>query len=193
MKTLISLPFCDFLVTVLVIFKDWCIIVRYLQNEITNKTCFENHWRKEQDPEPASVYKSDILVQCGPGSGVLMNKNEKFTTEKKVIHFYISKITIHGLHKGRWSYRRSLQPSKNIQLFKKLKISSLFLFLMVTFALLDPDPADQNLCVPALLKTGPLTVTYWRVQTLSRFKVRTKSRVIDRTQIPNIGFRINGC
>ncbi len=55
MKTLIFLPFCDFLVTVFVIFKDWCIIVRYLQNEISKKTYPETQWRKEQDPDPIPV------------------------------------------------------------------------------------------------------------------------------------------
>jgi hypothetical protein len=38
-----------------------------------------------------------------------------------------------------------IQPSKvNIQLFKILKF--LHFFLWVIFALLDPDPADQNQC-----------------------------------------------
>jgi hypothetical protein len=51
-----------------------------------------------------------------------MTKNwTKFTGEKK-FDIFLSKITIYlslGLHKGRPSYSRSLQPSKeNIQHFK---------------------------------------------------------------------------
>jgi hypothetical protein len=76
-----------------------------------------------------------------------MTKNwKKFTAEN------FSKIAIYlilGLHKGRPSYRRSLQPSKeNIQHFK-----TFFLFLWVIFAFLDliesrsnPDP-DPIHCI----------------------------------------------
>jgi hypothetical protein len=71
-----------------------------------------------------------IFGQCGSKSGswsrsgsrskVLMTKNwEKFIT----VFFFLIKIAIYlslGLHKGRLSYKRSLQPSKeNIQHFKK--------------------------------------------------------------------------
>jgi hypothetical protein len=52
----------------------------------------------------------------------LMTKNEKNCTAKKKLDIFLIKIAIYlslGLHKGRTSYRRSLQPSeKNIQHFK---------------------------------------------------------------------------
>jgi hypothetical protein len=51
------------------------------------------------------------------------NLRRKKTAKKFVYIFFLSKIAIYlslGLHKGRPSYRRSLQPSKeNIQHFKK--------------------------------------------------------------------------
>jgi hypothetical protein len=62
------------------------------------------------------------------------------------VFFFWSKIAIYlslGLHKGRPSYRRSLQPSKeNIQHIKRwnLLFNNCFLFLCAIFALLDPDP-----------------------------------------------------
>jgi len=50
------------------------------------------------------------------GSRVLMTLNKK-NTAKNLFIFFSSKSL--GLHKGRLSYRRSLQPSKeNIQHFK---------------------------------------------------------------------------
>jgi hypothetical protein len=56
--------------------------------------------------------------------------------------FFGSKTTIYlslGLHKGRPSYRRSLQLSKeNIQ--QNMKFLNFFLLFWVIFALLDPDP-----------------------------------------------------
>jgi hypothetical protein len=51
-----------------------------------------------------------------------------------------------GHHKGRPSYRRNLQPSKeNIQHFKD-ENSVLFSIFGVIFALLDPDPDPQFVC-----------------------------------------------
>jgi hypothetical protein len=93
---------------------------------------------------------SSISGQCGSGSGILiqcvMTKNlKKCTAEKKLIRyiFCLSKVAIYmylSFHKGRLSYRRSLQPSKeNIQHFKTWNFF-FFLFLSVIFALLDPDP-----------------------------------------------------
>ncbi len=52
---------------------------------------------------------------------------------------------ISGLHEGRPSYMRSLEPSKNTQQFNIL--NSLFLCYFVDiFVFLDPDPADHNQC-----------------------------------------------
>ncbi len=66
-----------------------------------------------------------------------MIKNvKKFTAEKKNIIF-LSKTTIYlslGLHKGRPSYRRSLQLSS---------IPNFFLLLWFIFALLDPNPDSE--------------------------------------------------
>jgi hypothetical protein len=45
-----------------------------------------------------------------------------------------------GLFKGRSSYRRSLQPSRENAALQKMKILHRFLFFVGHFALLDPDP-----------------------------------------------------
>ncbi len=72
----------------------------------------------------------------GFGCRVLMTKREKLKKGKKQlkIYLFLAKITIYlslGLHKGRPSYRRSLQPSNdNI------------------FPLLDPDPDPWNVLNP---------------------------------------------
>ncbi len=85
-----------------------------------------------------------------PGSRVLMTKNwrKKVSAEKK-LYFFSSKIAIYlslGLHKGRPSHRRSLQPSKeNIPLFKTWNFLNFFQFLWVIFAFLDPDPDTTDL------------------------------------------------
>ncbi len=77
MKTLIFLPFCDFLVVLYGTCTEW---------NKQKKTW--KHWRKEQDPDPVPVYKSDTLGQRGPGSGVLMTKNEKIYWKTKLILFF---------------------------------------------------------------------------------------------------------
>ncbi len=41
----------------------------------------------------------------------------------------------------------ALNPQKRTSSTSKHEISSFFKFLWITFALLDPDPADQNQCV----------------------------------------------
>ncbi len=68
---------------------------------------------------------------------------EKFTVE--IVFFFISKITIYlslGRHKGRPSYRRSLQPSNvNIQHFKTWNFFTFFSYLG-SLVFLDPDPVD---------------------------------------------------
>ncbi len=66
---------------------------------------------------------------------------------KKKFYLFISKNAIQfslGLHKGRPSYRRSLERSiESIQHFKTWNFF-IFLFLWVIFALLNSDPADKN-------------------------------------------------
>jgi hypothetical protein len=71
------------------------------------------------DPDPDPAFHAE---HPGSGSRVFTTKKwEKFTAEKNLI-FLLSKIAIFlslDLHKGRPSYRRSLQPAKeNIQDFK---------------------------------------------------------------------------
>ncbi len=83
----------------------------------------------------------------GSGSGY-GSSSESESRNRKIIQliifciFFWSKIAIYlsfGLHKGRPSYRGSLQPSiENIQNFKRWNLLS-FLFFWVNFALLNPD------------------------------------------------------
>ncbi len=97
---------------------------------------------------------SSILGQCGSGcrsgskSRLLMIKNwnklraENITVEKKLIFFW-SKIPSYlslGLIKDIQATGGALSPEKRTSSISKLEISSIFLFLWVIFALLDPDP-----------------------------------------------------
>jgi hypothetical protein len=70
------------------------------------------------DPDPGSGSRTRIP---DPDPRFYDQKLKKITAEKK-INFFGLKTTIYlslGLHKGRPSYRRSLQPSKeNIQYLK---------------------------------------------------------------------------
>jgi hypothetical protein len=76
--------------------------------------------------------------------GFLWPKIEKNLRLNIFLLFFWSKIGIYlslGLHKGRPSFRRSLQPSKeNIQHFKTWNLLTFFIFLWVIFSLLNPDP-----------------------------------------------------
>ncbi len=71
-------------------------------------------------------------LNTDPDPVFLMTKNWKNVQLKIFLIFFWSKITIFlsiGLHKGRPSYRRNLQPSKeNIQHFKTLSSSTFFYF-----------------------------------------------------------------
>jgi hypothetical protein len=135
---------------------QWCNQLIRIQNTRVS----DPHWFNadpDTDPDPAFCLIAD--PDCGsgfripdpdPGSGsrVWWPKIEKNYSWKKINFFFGSKTTIYlslGLHKGRPSYRRSLQPSKeNIQHFKK--ILYFFLFFWVIFALLDPVPDPQFEC-----------------------------------------------
>ncbi len=72
----------------------------------------------------------------------MTNKQKKLTAEKKLI-FFGSKTTIYlslGIHKGRPSYKRSHQLSKeNIN----MQFLNFFYFCGSCFALLDPDPDSE--------------------------------------------------
>ncbi len=48
-----------------------------------------------------------------------------------------------GLHKGRPSYRRGLQPKREYPALQKIKLTVL-LFTWVIFALMDPDPDPRH-------------------------------------------------
>ncbi len=95
------------------------------------------HWFNadpDTDPDPAFLLIAD--PDSGSGSRIrirdFMTKNWKKLLLKKKINFFGSKTTIYlslGLHKGRPSYRRSLQPSKeNIQYLKTWKFWTFFYF-----------------------------------------------------------------
>jgi hypothetical protein len=75
------------------------------------------------NPDPNSIESgsgSSFSIESGSGSRVLMEKNGKKTAEK--MYMFLIKnwyLLIPCLLKGRPSYRRGLQPSKeNIQHFK---------------------------------------------------------------------------
>jgi hypothetical protein len=75
-----------------------------------------------------------------------MTKKKKKMKLEKIRIFFIKNcnLLIPGLHKGRPSYSRSLQPSKeNIQNFKTWKTSKLSIFVVI-FALLDPDSDSRS-------------------------------------------------
>ncbi len=72
-----------------------------------------------------------------------MTKNKKKIYSWNIIYIFLSKIAIYlslGLHKGRPSYRRSLQTWKKTSSTSKFEFS---LLLWVILALLDPDPYSQ--------------------------------------------------
>ncbi len=83
---------------------------------------------------------------CGSGWGSSISKESGSGSGSRVwmTNNFWSKIAIYlslGLLKGRPSYRKSLQPSKdNIQHFKKCILLTFFLISWVIFALLDSDP-----------------------------------------------------
>jgi hypothetical protein len=78
------------------------------------------------------------FIESGYGFSILSESGSEIEEKKtKLKTIYISL----GLHKGRPSFKKSLQPSKrNIQHFKKLNLLTFFFFLLVIFTLLDSDP-----------------------------------------------------
>jgi hypothetical protein len=72
------------------------------------------HWLNadpDTDPDPAFF----LIPDPGSGSRVWWSKIEKNLQLEDLIKFFWSKIATYlslGLHKGRPSYRRNLQPSK---------------------------------------------------------------------------------
>jgi hypothetical protein len=101
---------------------------------------------KNPDPDPA--FKAKYRSEFGSGYRGFDEQKLKILAAEKKINIFGSKIAIHlslGLHKGRHSYRISLQPSiENIQHFKNMKFLNFFLFLWVTFGLLDQDPDSES-------------------------------------------------
>jgi hypothetical protein len=85
-----------------------------------------------------------IRIQSEPR--VLMTKNWKkvYNWKKFLNKFFLSKIAIYlslGLHKGRPSYRRSLQPSKENQ---HLKTWNFFTFLYFCRSLCPPGSGSET-------------------------------------------------
>jgi hypothetical protein len=103
-----------------------------------------------------------------------MNKNwKKFTAEKKIL-FWIKKNSIYlslGLHKGRPSYRRSLQLKREHPALQNMKFLDYFLLLWVIFALLDPDP-DQL----ALLNQDPIRIRIRNTSSIQDYRARDDPR-----------------
>jgi hypothetical protein len=87
-----------------------------------------------------------VFIWYGSGSGSRGFDDKNWTNLQLKKKKLKSKTTIYlylGLHKGRPSYKRSLQLSKkNIQHFN-MKFLKFFLLLWVIFALLDPDPDSE--------------------------------------------------
>ncbi len=91
------------------------------------------HWFNadpDTDPDPAFFLIAD--PDSGSGSRLLWPNIDKKLLLKKTLNLFVSKTTIYlflGIHKGRPSYRRSLQPSKeNIQYLKTWKFWTFFYF-----------------------------------------------------------------
>ncbi len=96
------------------------------------------------DPDPALQVTPDTFPVPDQEPGFWRPKMWKIIQGKIFVIFFWSKIAINlslGLHKGRPSYRRSLQLSqKNIQQFERWNFVVCFIFFWVFFAPLDPDP-----------------------------------------------------
>ncbi len=122
-----------------------CLAPLVPDNPIKDKQDFADpHWfNADPDLDPAFflIAAPDPDPVLDPGFW-WTKIGKKFKAEKKI--FFWSKIASYlslGLYKGRPSYRRSLQPSKeNIQQFKTWHFFTFFLFLWVIFVPLDPDP-----------------------------------------------------
>ncbi len=94
-----------------------------------------------------------VFIWSGSGSSILGwlpirilgFDGRKFTAEKNLTFFDQTTIYLSlGLHKGRPSYRRSLQLAKeNIQHFKTRNFLIFILLLWFTFALLNPYPDSE--------------------------------------------------
>ncbi len=101
---------------------------------------------------------SGSIQDLDPGFWWPKNEN-KILAEKNLI-FLRSKVANYlsqGRHKGRPSYRGSLQPSKeNIQHFKTWNLF-ICLFLWVVFALLDPD-SESGTGSTVLIESGSETL-----------------------------------
>jgi hypothetical protein len=128
------------------IFKELYILLTKLSLSYQRNMGWGSGIRKKPIPDPGVKKAPDP----GSGSRVWWLKIEKKFTTRNLIYIFWIKNAIYlslGLHKGRPSYRRSLQPSKvNIQHFKRWKFCSFFNFFFVIFPLLDPDPDPQFVC-----------------------------------------------
>ncbi len=111
------------------------------------------------NPSQMKIHTSNIVfvdppwIPCVFGSGIFWSIRtgiQVFMTKNCKNHIFGSKnknFLSPGLHEGRLSFRRTgevLSPQKRIFCTWNMKILHFFLLLWLIFALLDPDPADQN-------------------------------------------------
>ena len=110
-------------------------------------------------------------IRIQSGSRILMTKNwKKFTAEKKITFFLDQKTSINlslGLHKGRPSYRRSLQLSEETSSTSKHEFLNFFLLLWVIFDLLDPHQDPKPCMKPRHYVTMPLALIVILIMTVS--------------------------
>ncbi len=89
-----------------------------------------------------------------------------------------------GLHKGRPSYRRSLEPSIKTFRTSKHEISELFVALWVIFSLLDPDPDSESRSGSTdLIEFGSVSETLiWRRNSPVMFSLLLRKQYVGKTQ-----------
>ncbi len=128
-----------------------------VENTLLNRVSDPHWFNADPDTDPDLAFFLIADPDPGSGSRLLWSKIDKKLLLKKKLNFFGSKTTIClslGLHKGRPSYRRSLQPSKeNIQYWKTWKFWIFFSFcgsflpswirIRIHNLNADPDPATQ--------------------------------------------------
>ncbi len=107
-------------------------------------------WGTETIRNPPSVHLSQCCIR--------FNADPDPAVGLKTFLFLDPNIFLSlGLHEGRPSYSRSLEPfKKNILHFKACNF---FLFLWIIFALLDPDPDSQCGSCRSEYESGPGSVS----------------------------------
>ncbi len=103
-------------------------------------------WRKSREVrQPVALYRT--FYQCFESALVSMRIRIQGFDDQELKKYLGTNCNLlsypWALHRGRPSYRRSLQLSKENIIILKHEISSLFIFLCVIFALLNPDTNSQ--------------------------------------------------